>query len=233
MSVILNALRNQKQSAEQKQGFFWSKSIKPSRFSFPIFAFVFGLTMFIGVSLAGAIYWVRSSIPAQKVVPEVITAPVVVRNYESEAQQAFEREDYLVSIDLFKQALEKSPQNWVLLNNLALALSKTGKFSEAESYFFKAISANVNCASCYNNLGDLEMKQGFFNEAELYYQKAMKTDPDYADPYFNLGVLQEKNGDLEAATESYQGFLEHLKDKESPLYKKVMKRLYEIQTELY
>ncbi len=230
MSVILNALRHQKQLTQQKPGFFWSKAARRSRFSFPVMMLALGLAIFAGISLVGAVYWAQW-VPTTKVVPKKISAPAPIRNYELEAQQAFERGDFAISIDLFKQALEKSPQSWVLLNNLGLALTKTGKLEEAESYFFKAISSNVTCASCYNNLGDLEMKRNFLDEAELYYQKATKADPGYADPHFNLGVLQEKKGDLEAATDSYQNFLERTKDKKSPLYKKVEKRIREIQPE--
>ena len=160
-----------------------------------------------------------------------VAAPVVVPDYASMAQQAFERSDFAGSITLFQQALALKPQDWILLNNLGLALAKTGKLEEAESYFFKAVAANVNCASCYNNLGDLEMKRGFVDEAELYYQKATKADPDYADPDFNLGVLQEKNGEIEAAAESYQSFLDLQSDPKSPLYQRVKKRLREIQIE--
>lgn len=231
MSVILNALRQQKQSTEHREGFFWSKSARSSRFSFPILTLTLGLSVFAGVCLVGVVYWLQSA-PKQKALLPAVAAPApVVRNYDLEAQRAFEHADYAASIELFKQALEKSPQSWILLNNLGLSLSKTGKLDESESYFFKAIAANVGCASCYNNLGDLEMKRGFSDEAELYYQKATKADPDYADPYFNLAVLQEKKGDLEAATDSYNAFLELLGNKKSPLYKKVVKRLKEIQVE--
>lgn len=228
MSVILNALRQQeKQSGGQSQGFFWSKAA--SRSHIPSIKIGIGLSVAIisGFMLVGFVRWMQRPSPVKKVAAPVVVPP----DYGLLAQQAFERSDFAGSITLFQQALEKSPQDWVLLNNLGLALSKTGKFDEAESYFFKAVSANINCASCYNNLGDLEMKRGFLEEAELYYQKATKADPDYADPYFNLGVLQEKNGDLEAAAESYQSFLDLQSDQKSPLYQKVKKRLREIQME--
>lgn len=230
MSVILNALRQQeKQSSDQLQGFFWSKAARNPQFSFLKIGLWLGLAILAGFILVGVVHWLKTPAPAQKVIVPVVVAPPP--DYALQAQQAFERSDFAGSIGLFQQALTQKPQDWVLLNNLGLALSKTGKLEEAESYFFKAISANVNCASCYNNLGDLEMKRGFVDEAELYYQKATKADPDYADPYFNLGVLQEKNGELEAAAESYQSFLDLQTDQKSPLYQKVQRRLKEIQIE--
>lgn len=244
MSVILDALRQKNKTVEVTEGFFWPKSQSSSRFSFPALALAFGLLAFAGVSAAGIYYWIQSR-PVSKAIPKSMPkvvakaivaapalAPVAVRNYEVEAQKAFERSNFVASIDLFKQALVKSPQSWILLNNLALALGATGKLDEAESYFFKAISANVHCASCYNNLGDLEVKRGSMDQAELYYQKATVTDPKYADPYFNLGVLQEKSGDIEAASYSYNNFLERSENKKLPLYKKVEKHLKELQKEI-
>jgi tetratricopeptide (TPR) repeat protein len=229
MSVILNALRQQaKQASNQTQGFFWSKASRTPRIPYVKVGLGLALAVVTGFTVVGFVSWVRKPVPVQK-----IAAPVPVKppDYARLGQEAFERSDFTSSIDLFQKALAQSPQDWVLLNNMGLALAKTGKLEEAESYFFKAIASNVNCASCYNNLGDLEMKRGFLEEAELYYQKATKADPDYADPYFNLGVLQEKNGEVEAAVESYESFLDLQTDKKSPLYQKVKKRLKEIQME--
>lgn len=229
MSVILNALRQQeKQSGDQTQGFFWSSTSKVSRVPYVKIGIGLGLALIAGFSVVVFVRWMQIPVPVKKTIAPVVAVPP---DYALLAQQAFERSDFAGSITLFQQALAQKPQDWILLNNLGLSLEKTGRLEEAESYFFKAIAANVNCASCYNNLGDLEMKRGFLDEAELYYQKATKADPDYADPYFNLGVLQEKNGQLEEAAESYQSFLDLQSDKKSVLYQKVQKRLQEIRAE--
>ncbi|MES2504834.1 MAG: tetratricopeptide repeat protein [Myxococcota bacterium] len=232
MSVILNALKHRQTPAQQKQGYTWSTAHRPSR-GFPAKILVVGLSAFALASGLGAVWMLASKRP---VVIKTAVAPTpqvkpIERNFEQEASQAFERADYKTSIELFKQALIKSPEDATLLNNLGLAFVKNGQLPEAESSFFKAVASDSGCSSCYNNLGDLEMRRGSLDDAELYYQKATKSDPNYADPHFNLGVLYEKMVDTESAIGSYETFLALSKDRKSPIVRQVRNRLKKLQTE--
>ena len=233
MSVILNALRSDKKPNPSKSSVQWAQSESTHHFRFPARKFVLGLIVFGVVSsgLFGYFFWFQTPPPVAQLVAQ-IPKPVPVKiNYEENAQRAFVQGDYTASIENYKMALEKAADSWVLLNNLGLSLAKSSQFEEAEAYFHKAIAANVQCASCYNNLGDLEMKRNLWAEAQLYYQKAARVQPDYADPYFNLGVLYEKKGELGAAEDAYASFLEYSADQDSPIYRKVLKRLREIGVE--
>ncbi len=233
MSIILNALRQQnKQSEPNVQGILWSAQKTRRIPALPwraiglsalLFSLGFGTVMF-------STSYVKTRVVDQMpkaAAPAPITRPAV--QPEILAAQSFERGDFAGSIAFFNEAIAANPNDWALLNNLGLALTKADRLEEAESAFFKAIAVNTSCASCYNNLGDLEVKRGALDEAELYYQKSAKADPSNPAPYFNLGVLYEKKGDLDAAFEAYSQFLERNPNSESLMAKKVQARLKNLE----
>ncbi len=236
MSIILNALRQQnKQFQPSPQGVVWSqkKLSKTSRLPWKalsmgllVFALGFGTVMF-------STSYIKTRVVDQ--MPKPVKPPVLPAPAPEEpdilATKAFERGDFAGSIAFFNEAILKNPNDWALLNNLGLALTKVGRLEEAESAFFKAIAINTSCASCYNNLGDLEVKRNALEEAELYYQKAAKADSTDPAPYFNLGVLHERKGDPDSAFEAYSQFLERTPNPESSMAKKVEARLKNLEIE--
>jgi len=86
----------------------------------------------------------------------------------------------------FRKALSKSPKNFSILNNLAIALKKQGKFKEAIKLLKKAILLRSDNPQLYNNLGRTLMDQGKLEETKVAYEMALSLEPDNAMFKYNL-----------------------------------------------
>ena len=234
MSIILNALRQQNKTETPSSGVFWSQKKTRRTFKLPWRGMLIGTLIFslgFGSVMFSASY-IKSRVVSQLPKPPAMPLPArPIKGPEVLANEAFERGDFAGSIAHFNQAITANPNDWALLNNFGLALSKLGRFDEAESAFFKAVAVNTQCASCYNNLGDLEMRRNALDEAELYYQKAAKADVSDPAPYFNLGVLYEKKGEPDSAFEAYSKYLERSPNPDTSIGKKVQTRLKNLEIE--
>ncbi|RJR14830.1 MAG: tetratricopeptide repeat protein, partial [Nitrospiraceae bacterium] len=74
----------------------------------------------------------------------------------------------------FEEALKLS-NNKKIYNNMALALSRSGKDSEAFNNFKKA----GNEASAYNNIGYIYLVDGRKEKAAESFEKALETNPGF------------------------------------------------------
>ncbi len=90
------------------------------------------------------------------------------------------------------------------------------KYSEAKSFFEKAISLDSMFKEAYNDLGVVCEQLGDTLTAEQMYLKAVDIDPDYLPPYANLGFLYERKKDFPHA--AYYWYLRYQKGKEGDLW---------------
>lgn len=141
------------------------------------------------------------------------------------ARDAFAAGNLDQSLNMFKEASEKDPNNAVVHNNLGLVLAKKGLYAEAASEYESALEIDENCAECLNNYGMLKSMMGDTAEAKRFLEEATEVSPRYADPYFNLGVLSEKSGDIKAAVTNYKTFIELYTNKTDGMVDKVKQRI--------
>ncbi|MCP4716954.1 MAG: tetratricopeptide repeat protein, partial [Deltaproteobacteria bacterium] len=92
------------------------------------------------------------------------------------------------SVVLYEHALAVTQNNYVVHNNLAVALSREGRAAEAIPHYREALRHRPD-ALTYLNLGILYEGQGQYPAAMNYYVEALKADPDYAEAHGNLGVV--------------------------------------------
>jgi len=119
---------------------------------------------------------------------------------------------------------KESEQYGNCLNDLALLLMVTGKFTEAEPLMRQAIKVaqktlgegNPNYGATLNSLAQLLKSTGRFEEAEPLYRQALEImrqtlgedHPDFATSLNNLAGLLESTGRLEKAEPLYRQALE-------------------------
>jgi Flp pilus assembly protein TadD len=84
-----------------------------------------------------------------------------------------------------------------------LALDEKG-YSQAESYFRKALEIAADALPAWHGLGNALREQGNLQAAERAFLKAVSLAPDYAPAWVNLGSIQRLQGRPEDALQSYQ-----------------------------
>lgn len=117
---------------------------------------------------------------------------------------AFESNDSLAQTKLYQEVLELDPNNRNALNNIAVALSRQNRFTEAINYLNKSIAifpdyalAYANRANAFNQLSKLEL-------ASKDVEKAIELNPNLEWAYSIKGNILTKQGEFEEAEKQLQ-----------------------------
>lgn len=89
-------------------------------------------------------------------------------------------------------------------NNLANALAKQDRFTEAEENYRQALEVDPNFEAAHFDMGNLFARQGKLDEAREQYQETLKIAPDFAEAHNNLGNVLAAQGDLENAIQHFR-----------------------------
>ena len=125
--------------------------------------------------------------PKNQLVWKVLAAIFLIKNKNREALEAN------------RVALELDPFDDEVLNNIALAQQKLGKFQESEQNFKKSILSNPNSALRHYNLGITLNALGKISDAEISYKKAIDIQSEYPQALNNLGNILKKKGKFKEA----------------------------------
>ena len=110
----------------------------------------------------------------------------------------------LESLAPSQKAVELSPQDAEIHNNLATTLNELKQLEKAEASFRQAIALKPNYVEAHNNLGGTLLELGELDKAEGQFRKAINLRPDYAEAHNNLGLTLKELGRLEEAEASYR-----------------------------
>jgi tetratricopeptide (TPR) repeat protein len=101
------------------------------------------------------------------------------------------------ALTAYHKALERQPNNWILMNEIALFLTFTiGKPVSGIAMAKVALELNPACSSeLWNTLGDAYFQWGKVPESKNAYQRALKINPSDVRARFNMAFVyqQEKN----------------------------------------
>jgi serine/threonine protein kinase/tetratricopeptide (TPR) repeat protein len=81
------------------------------------------------------------------------------------ASRAYGREDYPTAIEAYRSLIERYPDHLPALNNLAIAYRDSRRYSEAETFFRRAIEVDSSIANMYFGVHTVQALQGRFAEA--------------------------------------------------------------------
>jgi len=109
-----------------------------------------------------------------------------------------------LAIEYISQALRLKPDYAEAHYNLANALLRQGKLTEAVASYQQTLHLKPDYAGAHNNLASAFRRQGKLTEAVASYQEALRLKPDYAEAHSNLGVALAAQGRLTEAVASYQ-----------------------------
>ncbi|MCJ7772986.1 MAG: tetratricopeptide repeat protein [Desulfobacterales bacterium] len=103
--------------------------------------------------------------------------------------------DSVQAAQYYQDALQLSPGNAMIYNNLGLAFFKQGKVNVAISQFNEALQIEPNSAKTHNNLAIVLATIGETDGAIEHFLEVIRIDPDYSPSvYFNLaGMYSRQN----------------------------------------
>ena len=111
------------------------------------------------------------------------------------------------ALSFLKTALNLSPRDINVLNNLGLVNSNLNKNKEARDYLEKALTIKNDFMDALLNLGNLDLKEGKINEAKnnLYMAlKQSKTASSDVTINMAIGNLNQQLGEFDKAKENYK-----------------------------
>jgi predicted Zn-dependent protease len=100
---------------------------------------------------------------------------------------------------MFKEALEKNPNDTTLMNKYANFLFETGKFPEAVSWFEKLVAMQPDSPDAKTDFGTALWNAGEKDKAMAQYQAALKIDPKHMPTLHNLAIVYEEDRKLAQA----------------------------------
>jgi len=101
--------------------------------------------------------------------------------------------DYAQASEYYTEAMQLSPGNAKIINNLGLALFKQGKTGEAIAQFNKALQIEPNSAKTHNNLAIVLATMGETVEAIEHFLEVIRIDPNYnPSVYYNLAGMYSR-----------------------------------------
>jgi protein O-mannosyl-transferase len=108
-------------------------------------------------------------------------------------------EDYKTAISIWRDSVEKQPDNCDARNNLGKALAAAGDIPEALIQFQKAIDINPDMADARCNLGSSLLNLGQVDKALEQLRIALEIKPELALANVNLGRAMSRQGRLDEA----------------------------------
>ncbi len=88
---------------------------------------------------------------------------------------------------LYQTTLDRNPACWMAHNNLAMALTNTGRVAEAITHLEAALKLRPGFAEAESNLGDDLTRLGRPREAMPHFAEALRLQPGYAEAHNNFG----------------------------------------------
>ena len=134
--------------------------------------------------------------------PDVLSDEV--RELVQKAKKFFDQKDYAATERVYQEIVEKVPQNYFALSNLAAVQIESGKLSAAEVALKKAVKINDQDSFAFTNLGILYSRQGRFDEAVLALEKAIVLNDKDSVAHNYLGVCLGQKDQRNAAEKEFK-----------------------------
>jgi tetratricopeptide (TPR) repeat protein len=148
----------------------------------------------LGIIIGGALgyifafYQVQASMPAP--------APPSASNSNSNMPNGHPNVSKEQILAMFKEALEKNPNDTTLMTKYANFLFDTGKFSEAVTWFEKVVALQPDSPDAKTDFGTALWNAGEKDKAMAQYQAALKLDPRHMATLHNLTIVYEEDRKL-------------------------------------
>jgi len=134
------------------------------------------------------------------------------------AIQNHKKDNFETAERLYKEILEKDPNQFDSIYLLGILSAQSKKIETAKQLFKKAIKIKPNEPKLHYNLGLAFKELGEFKKAISSYKKAIEIDPKYFIAHNNLGNVFDELGKIEQAKNSYENTIKINKNFEDAHY---------------
>lgn len=142
------------------------------------------------------------SLAALMAVPTIVQAQSIDELFR-QGNAAQETGDYATAEIIWRQILQRDPNNLSVYNNLGINLALQGKFAESEAIFRLIITLDPEHVSAHTNLGRVLYRDGRLEEAISSFQQALQIDPEEIISIYELGNVMAELGNTDAAEDLY------------------------------
>ena len=111
---------------------------------------------------------------------------------------------YGPALGKFRDVVNRNPDYWAAVYDLALTHYKMGNLPAAEKYFLEAIRINPHKPNEYFYLGMTRFKSGRTDDAIACVQRAIAINPRGFAYHFALGMMLKTRGDLRGALQEFK-----------------------------
>lgn len=106
----------------------------------------------------------------------------------AEADQAMEKDDSRQAIALYREAIDATPNNTLILWKLSLALDKANDFGGEHKVLEQVIRIDPGFALAHNQLGYLDSRSSDFVAAEEHFRHAVQAAPEFTQAWVSLAA---------------------------------------------
>ncbi|MBI4606020.1 MAG: tetratricopeptide repeat protein [Planctomycetes bacterium] len=156
----------------------------------------------------------KGSSPPDPLLDEVEALRLDADHVFRRANEAFKDGRYEGAIELYHEALERSPRLAMAEYDLGLALQKLGRDAEAAGHYEAFLRAEPRALDGHNNLGLCHLNLGRPEEAVRCFERALAIDPAYPKTRYNLALALDRQGKAAEALPHYLEVLEARPDDE-------------------
>ncbi|GMV08927.1 MAG TPA: tetratricopeptide repeat protein [Gemmatimonadaceae bacterium] len=109
------------------------------------------------------------------------------------------------AVALLSEGVTVHPHSAVLLNNLAAALERRGRYAEAAAIVERGQLEDPTLPQLHKNAGDLHYRAGRYDEALECYQRAVRVAPDLGgDVWLKLGNIRFRRRERDEALKCWE-----------------------------
>ena len=127
--------------------------------------------------------------PAARLTTTQARAALASNDAFQAGRRAYRDGQYSEAATWFEAALNRAPDNPMVLNYLGLTVRRLGRPDAAERYWKTLLATHGPYGAAHLNLGLLYAQQNHVEGAERHYQRALALNPNHARAHFNLGLL--------------------------------------------
>ena len=157
-------------------------------------------TYFPLVGFSIALVWIIADLAASRPVLRqaagvLAGAALLLLAVAAHAQAAYWRD----SLTLFQHTIDVTKRNYIVLNNLGVALTAEGRHDEAMADYRQALSIDPDYADAHANVGHELLREGKLEEARGALVEALRLKPDLPLAQGDLGIVLVATGNFEEA----------------------------------
>ena len=120
------------------------------------------------------------------------------------AARETDKRDWRAARALYVEALNLTPRDVTLLNNIAVVEDQLGMDREALLHLTEALDVNPDLLVAQNNVGIVHVHRGDMDLARAVFEDIIRRDNDFHRAHYNLGVVNASEGKVQAARQNFR-----------------------------